>query len=327
MPLFGYNYTKPGKGVDPNAPKKNAFLLFWELLGRKFFKYVLLNILYFLIISPIVIYVYAVFYGWLASLGSIEQGTVISFLIDIFGTVVSIVPSVLHLPLLIISLLLYGPFTAGLTYILRNYAREEHAFISDFFSKAIENWKQGLFFGILDILAFVVLWVNFNYSSLIGADTVGMELLGVFLKYFTIVIFVLYFFMRFYFYQLIVTVELNIRAVLKNAWLFAILGLGRNIIATAAIIISVGVIMFVHPLIEFVAVPFIGFSFCGFIAVYTTYPIIEKYIIKPVRDAEKEKSDEEIEKALGGRGGELPPELGGPGAGAHNHEADNNADS
>ena len=126
--------------------------------------------------------------------------------------------------------------------------------------------------------------------------------------------------MRFYFYQLIVTVELNIRAVLKNAWLFAILGLGRNIIATAAIIISVGVIMFVHPLIEFVAVPFIGFSFCGFIAVYTTYPIIEKYLIKPVRDAEKEKSDEEIEKALGQGRRAAARRMAPGGAGAHNHD-------
>jgi len=326
MPLFGYNYNKPGKGVDPNAPKKHPFLLFWELIGRKFFKYVLLNIMYFVIISPIVVYIYAAFYGWLVSIGQIERETIVSFLLELFSNVVSYIPSVLHLPLLVISLLLYGPITAGLTYMLRNFAREEHAFTSDFFSKALENWKQGLVFGILDILAFLVLWVNINYSALVGANTVGMELFGVFVKYFTIVLFVLYLFMRFYTYQMIVTAELSVRAILKNAWLFAILGLGRNIIATVGILLSVVVFIFINPVIEMFAIPLFAFSFCRFIAVYTTYPIIEKYIIKPVRDAEKAKAEKDIAEALGGRGGELPPELGGPGAGARAYEAISGAD-
>ncbi|MGI6578390.1 MAG: DUF624 domain-containing protein [Eubacteriales bacterium] len=318
MPLLGYNFNKPGKGVDPNAPKKHPFLLFWELLGRKFFKYVTLNMMYFIVLLPIIIYGYAMFYGWLAKIMPVDDGTVVSFLLDIFASIYNIVPAVLHLPLLILSILLYGPFTCGLTYILRNYAREEHAFISDFFAKAKANFKQGLVFGLLDILAVVVLWVNFNYSKLIGADSMGMTLFGIFVKYFTIVLFIFYMFMRNYIYQMIVTIELSVRAIIKNAWLFAILGLGRNILVLIGTAITLVVVLFIHPIIEIFAVPLIALSFISFLSIFTTYPVIEKYIIKPAMEAENAKRLEEekaIMEKLGNRGGELPPELGGPGAG------------
>lgn len=317
MALFGYNYNRPGKGVDPNAPKKTGFFLFWELLGRKIFSYILINLIYFVLVSPIVMYLYFAFYGWLVSIGTINTETVLSVVLELFRVIATFVPSALHIPLLVLSLLLYGPFTCGMTYILRNFAREEHAWVSDLFRKSFDNVKQGLFFGVLDILATAVLIINFNYSTLIGADSTAMTLFGVFLRYFSIVLYVLYFFMRYYFYQMVVTANLKISAILKNGWLFAILGLGRNIIATIAIVLSAALMMFIHPIVELITVPLIGFSFCGLIAVFTTYPIIEKYIVKPVRDAEKLTDESDVESMLGGRGGELPPELGGPGAGAH----------
>lgn len=318
MPLLGYNFNKPGKGVDPDAPKKHPFLLFWELLGRKFFKYITLNLMYFVILLPIIIFGYAGFYGWLVKIIPAGDETVVSLLMDLFASVYNFVPDFLHLPLLVLSALLYGPFTCGLTYILRNYAREEHAFISDFFSKTRENWKQGLIFGLMDMLAVVILWVNFNYLMLIDANSMGIELFGVFVKYLTIVLFVFYLFMRNYTFQLIVTVDLSVRAILKNAWLFAILGLGRNIIVLLGSAVTLAVVLFIHPIIEMFAVPLIALSFLTFLSVYTTYPLIEKYIIKPAKEAEEAKRLEEeraIEEKIGKRGGELPPELGGPGAG------------
>ena len=319
MPLLGYNYNKPGKGVDPNAPKKHPILMFWELLGRKFFNYMLLNIMYFIVLMPIIILIYALFYGWLATLSSYDSETFVSILFELFATLVNYVPSFLHAPAIVISILIYGPLTCGLIYIFRNYAREEHAFISDFFTKAKENWKQGLFFGILDILLITVLIVNVIYSSIVSADTFGVQLFSTIVKYLTIVLFVFYTFMRNYIYQMIVTAELSIRAILKNAWLFAILGLGRNIIVLIGTVAALFVAMFLHPMVEVICVPLIALSFINFLSVYTTYPIIEKYIIKPAKAAEEERrlmEEREIEQKLGNRGGELPPELGGAGAGA-----------
>lgn len=53
--FFGlFNYDKPGPGVDKNAPKKKSFVVFFEILGRKFWKLILVNLLYVLFSLPVV---------------------------------------------------------------------------------------------------------------------------------------------------------------------------------------------------------------------------------------------------------------------------------
>ena len=51
MGLFN-SYLKEGPGVDVNAPKKKGIFLFFEVLGRKFFKLMKANGLYFLTSIP-----------------------------------------------------------------------------------------------------------------------------------------------------------------------------------------------------------------------------------------------------------------------------------
>lgn len=53
--FFGlFNYAKPGKGVDKDAPKKKRFFVFFELYFRKFTKLVQLNLLFVLCCIPVV---------------------------------------------------------------------------------------------------------------------------------------------------------------------------------------------------------------------------------------------------------------------------------
>ncbi len=55
MAFFGlFNYSKPGPGVDKDAPKKKRFFLFFELYFRKFWKLVQLNLLFIVCCIPIV---------------------------------------------------------------------------------------------------------------------------------------------------------------------------------------------------------------------------------------------------------------------------------
>ena len=49
-----FNYEKPGKGVDKDAPQKKRFFLFFELLFRKFWKLIQINVLFLLCCIPIV---------------------------------------------------------------------------------------------------------------------------------------------------------------------------------------------------------------------------------------------------------------------------------
>ena len=53
--FFGlFNYSKPGPGVDKNAPKKKRFFFFFELYFRKFWKLIQLNLLFVVCCIPIV---------------------------------------------------------------------------------------------------------------------------------------------------------------------------------------------------------------------------------------------------------------------------------
>ena len=46
MGIFGGGYDKPGKGVDKNEPKKKGFFLFFDIVIRKFTKFLGANCLY-----------------------------------------------------------------------------------------------------------------------------------------------------------------------------------------------------------------------------------------------------------------------------------------
>ena len=103
MGIFTRDYSKPGRGVDPNAPRKNAFFMFFELFGRKISRLISLNLIYFVVIMPLFIYGYMVFYQWVFTVNPIEGEIVAPPLLDIFGAILTYVPSFLFIPLLIVS--------------------------------------------------------------------------------------------------------------------------------------------------------------------------------------------------------------------------------
>ena len=48
------NYDKPGPGVDKNAPEKKGFALFWEIFREKFWNFIPVSLLYWLMCIPVV---------------------------------------------------------------------------------------------------------------------------------------------------------------------------------------------------------------------------------------------------------------------------------
>ncbi len=283
--FFGFfDYSKPGKGVDANEPPKHAFFQFFELYFRKFFRLITLNFLYFVALLPIITYCYMMVYGFLMNYipaDMMEQYTgwlLASFLVS----VVQSLPPVLCYVLLAASALFYGPIACGYTYMLRNFVRQEHAWTSDFFAKAKQNFKQGVFFGLLDILVFVLFFFNLSFFRNLGPEDTG--LMFDISRYITMAVMVFYLFMRNYIFMMVVTFELKIRQILKNAFYFSVLGLWRNILiavlCAAVFILST----MIHPLAELVVMPLLTFSLTGFITVFIAYPVIKKYMLDPMNE-------------------------------------------
>ena len=86
MGLFSNKrYYKPGKGVEKDAPQKNAFFHFFELYGRKFWRFIEVNFIYLLVLLPILLAVYTEVYdtmyttfqrlGYTGSYASYTDGT------------------------------------------------------------------------------------------------------------------------------------------------------------------------------------------------------------------------------------------------------------
>jgi uncharacterized membrane protein YesL len=309
--FFGlFDFTKPGKGVDPNAPPKKPFFRFFELFWRKFTRFILLNLLLFLLFLPIITVVFRFFNQWVVSLdpdfyqniiqqaeeqaanppaeGEAAQGVVLfSILQDIlFRLPVSLPfssPATLgewvFLFWLLLSLLLYGPVMCGFTYMLRNFVREEHAWMSDFFLRMKSNFKQGVALGLLELFALSMLILNLTMQSADGAS--GWTSFSVTLaKLISPLLMVIILFTRKYMYLMAVTFNISVFNIIKNSLAFSIVGLLRNalvLVIEAALIFAV----FFIPMGDFLLLPFFFFSFTGFLSVFAVYPLIHKHMILP----------------------------------------------
>lgn len=283
-------FLKPGKGVERNERKKNAFFRFFELLYRRFTKLFILNIIYAICILPIICGVIVLLTGAFQLPDEVVRG---SFLISNVLHIVSNMPPALSLGLLIVDLIFFGPLTAGFTYMMRNYSTERHAWLSDLFSRAMENFKQGFALGIIDAVVFmsVILYLAADISGLQGS---GMYYLYFALKTAACLIAVFYVFMRFYTYTITVTFELSMKDILKNSAIFAVLGFVRNVIASVAI--ASALFAFTSTwIIDAVLILTFLFSFCGFIGMFTTYPIIQKYMLPEDAEDSEELQEDEID--------------------------------
>ena len=110
-----------------------------------------------------------------------------------------------------------------------------------------------------------------------------------------------YFFMRFYIYQILVTFKLGTFKILKNSLLFAFLGIWRNILATigiALVILTVYTLLGLFVPLAVAVVVICGASLCIYMASYAAYPKIKEYMIDPYYTEEKksyfDERDEEI---------------------------------
>ncbi|MGI6335550.1 MAG: YesL family protein [Eubacteriales bacterium] len=276
--FFGlFNYAKPGKGVSKNAPEKKRFFVFFEIYFRKFWKLLFLNFIYAVITLPFV----SAFIIWALSAFGIDAELFSdSVTVYIFSQIVFGLPFNLGWVLVGVSGLCMGPATAAATYIWRQFAKEEHAWVwSDFWERFKSNFKQGLAVGIIDILV----WVSFLLymtAELLGSSTLTQYLLV--FRYVAIIVFIVYTVMRFYIYLIMVTFDMSVFAILRNAWIFSVLGFFRNLCT----IFFSGIVIVATAFFPLPLMLTLTYSLVGFITTFNAYPVMEKYMLKPRRQNE-----------------------------------------
>ncbi len=290
---------------------------YFKLLGRRFWKLVGLNLIMLPMVLPL-IFIFLLYTGQrmtptatdplfsqLYGAGLQETTPIATLLLDLFGAQTDVPAAGNTLSYVLIALCVlflavtFGWQNVGATYVLRNMVRGEPVFLfSDYFYAVKRNLRQGFLMGLLDaLLLFLVGFDLLYFSGLTGSFWMDVCYWAV------LVIGILYFFMRFYIYLMMITFELSIRKILKNALIFTALGVKRNLMGALGIVglTAANVVLFIALINVNIAIPLIlpviyYFSFTAFTAAYAAYPVIERYMITPYQtneENEEEPSDEE----------------------------------
>ncbi len=250
--------------------QKRGFFKFFEIFFRKIRYFMLANLVYTLYLIPTFVIIYIVSFAITmpiteesAALNNFSAVLLANLYISVFGA---------------------GPATSGMTYIMRNFAREENAWVwSDFFAAVKGNFKQSLVVFVTDIIM-VVLFTGavFAYSNLTGYAAIIRYIL-----YFGITIFTI---MHMYIYPIMVTFDLKLIDIYKNSFIFAILKLPSNLAILAVLaflhiglplfaISGGGANMLYFSAILILAEAVVTQAFSAFLVNFGVYPRLKKYML------------------------------------------------
>lgn len=173
-----------------------------------------------------------------------------------------------------------GPATAGLTYVLRNFSQGKPVEpFNDFFGKCKEHFKQGVIVTIFNIVFIAAaLFAAYAWSSDEMQVSSLFRTVALVVVFFVMIIWV---FANYYIYPLMVSFDLPLRKIVRNSVILGGYTLGRNILMT---IVSAGIFVLCFFLFPFsvMIILFFAFSFCTLVNQFCTFPILVKYVAKPI---------------------------------------------
>lgn len=293
--------NRDGRGVKKDEDTRPTFINFFKTFLRKFPQLLRLNILMVVQAIPIVVIVCFEIFGpksptttsvMFAPLFGIAQSSGnagLSAILDLSSIQMPLVGSppaitITKICLLIFMAITWGWQNVGAAYVLRGLVKGDPVFVfSDFFYAIKKNFKQGFFLGLIDFAINAILIIDFLF--LLETE---QTFINNFMYFAIFALLIVWFIMRFYIYNLLITFDIKIFKLIKNAFIFSILGIGRNILAFLGILIltAINVLLIILLIPRGISIPLILPFFyliatAGYMATYAAYPIIDKYMIAP----------------------------------------------
>ena len=272
MGLFGNSYSKPGKGISKeDALKRNLF----DMAGRHFFDFVKINLLFFacslIFFAAAFLFAFPYFYNLEETL-----------------TVLLSERNVLIPPLPFVPFMFIGPFIAGLTFVLRNWARQEHAFlVSDFFEHTKKNLLQGLILSVINtVFVYTILTAALFYAK---SGVPAMAVLAFFC-----VVSVLWFITNFYTYTIMVTFKMSLINIIRNSILLALGKLPQNLFFCVIIVAVHFLLLYYLPIVWILLMVVVLIALTGFTMNYYSWHVIEKFMIPKTDDIQDEAVFEDV---------------------------------
>lgn len=315
--FFGlFDYTKEGKGIEKEDLPQSNIAIYFSVLGRRFWKLITLNLMFIFFSLPIIICSYFISSFLLAfllpnlNINELSELLLINVLDlkeelaqQLAGRAIFLTQVVMTALNLSLLYHVFGPIHTGLTYILRNYSRDDHSFLwMDFKDNLINNFKQSF----VSTLISVVLNFLFLFSlAFYGHQFQNNNLLRIVVVTILTIVFFYFSIMNIYLYQMMVTFNLSLKNLYKNASLFTILRLPFNLLLLVFnMLVIVGI-----PLLLFFTLPSIDLVFLITLFWYATFAFawvfytqnfyvniqIKKYMLSRMNEINEDNEDNTAE--------------------------------
>lgn len=309
-----FDMNKDGKGVEKNEDRSPNVGFYFKSLWRKFPRLISINLLMLLQIVPLLAAFLTYFWG-----DTVPTLTDPSFPIyygisqfdDSASSLLLLTTSSLQFNVpalsswdltqivlwLLLAAVTFGWCNVAFTYLMREMVKGNPVFLFSDIKYAIQkNWKQGFLVGLADFCVLSILL--FNILTMQNAGDAFNSVM-----YFAnLGILILYVVMRFYIYLMLITFDIKFGKMIKNALIFVVLGLKRNVLAVLWIIVLCALnffILLVYPPLG-IALPLLYIlSVSLFTVTYAAYPVIERYMITPYQKEEPDTPDEYSSDEIG----------------------------
>ena len=307
--MNNYYYGKSGKGdYNPEDLPRTRWQLFWEMLRVRMSALCRLNLIYVMSWIPTMI-VLGMLAGYVLTMGAapVQVEMTEEETLAMLDTQMGQQPSMLNMTLLLLipCIAITGPWTAGVSYVTRNWARDEHAFIwSDMKDAMKENWKPALVLSTITGAVPFLAYLCWQFYGEMAADNWIMLIP----QSFTLMIAVMWMLAITYAYPMLVTYKMSLSTIIKNSLLIAIgrlpMSIGVRLLHCVPVALGV-VLTFVIgslwvPLILFAYYLLFGYALSRFVTASYTNAQFDKFINSRIEGAEvnrglAEEDDEDYE--------------------------------
>ena len=309
--MNNYYYGKSGKGdYTPEDLPKTRMQLFFEMLRVRLSALCRMNLLYMLPWLPtmLVIFTLAMYVLTMGLAPATEQtitnedGTTTTQLVQVEMTEeeqmalldqqAALVPGMVQgaLLLLIPCIFITGPWTAGVSYVTRNWARDEHAFIwSDMKDAMKENWKPALGLSAITSVVPFFAYMCWQFYGSLAAESWFM----VIPQMFTLMVALVWAMAVTYAYPMLVTYKMSVWTVIRNSMILAIgrlpLSVGVRLLHCVPVLLGVVGALFINyvwaPLILLMYYALFGYALSRFITASYTNAQFDRFINSRIEGA------------------------------------------
>ena len=211
--MYQGNPNRPD--ISPEDMPRNKFELFFTSLTQRFTDLVKVNLVFVLCALPVLIWTLLSSNVFITLINETQVAVGQSLPKELIDTLLSS----LLIYLLGMVPCLVGPPLAGLTYVTRNWARDEHAWVwQDFKENMFKNWKQAAGAMLVFALVLLISFYTLQFYALVLQQQSWMWIMQAIF----IALVALFLMSYLYVFPMMVTYEMSFGQLMKNGLLLAL---------------------------------------------------------------------------------------------------------